>query len=105
MKTLLAIVLVMFTTTVSAENWRDPTALFDARKLEVNKSLITWVRDDNVQARCESESRKRVNKGFGYAMTACSFWDNNTCTIITGKRTTMHDLGHEMRHCFQGSFH
>jgi hypothetical protein len=105
MKTTLAILLVLFTTTVSAEDWRDPHALFNAKKREISKSTITWQLTDNVQKTCEAESRKRGNKGFGYPVSACSFWSGDTCTIITGTKTTTLDMGHELRHCFQGSFH
>jgi hypothetical protein len=71
---------------------------------------ITWNRVDDVRKTCEAESKKRGYGGFGYSVEACSFWavDNkgvNICHIFTRKKTTMHELGHEVRHCFQGTFH
>lgn len=99
-------VLLMFTTTVAqANNWRDPEAKFDASNLMTNKTTITWQRVSNVQKTCEAESKKRGHGGFGYSIGACAFWEANTCTIITSTKPTMHDLGHEVRHCFQGAFH
>ena len=88
----------------------DPEANFPVGNNFTNSTTINWVSVDNVQARCEAESRKRKFGGFGYAVEACSFWDKgpnneNVCTIVTGKSTNMHTLGHETRHCFQGSFH
>ena len=105
MKKALVIILMFIVNTASAENWRDPHALFDAKKREINKSTVTWVLTDNVQKTCEAESRKRGNKGFGFPVSACSFWSGDTCTIITGNKTTTLDMGHELRHCFQGNFH
>ncbi len=86
-------------------NFQDPLAKFDTGNNLVNKSTITWLTTDNLQATCEAESRRRGNKGFGYALEACSFWRGNSCTIITSRQTTQHALGHETLHCFQGAFH
>ena len=86
-------------------NYSSPEAKFDTRKNLVNQSTITWLTVDNLQATCEAESRKRGNNGFGYTLEACSFWVKNTCTIITKKQTSLHALGHETLHCFQGAFH
>lgn len=83
----------------------DPTRPFDTRANYTNQSTITWRPVDDVQKACEAESRKRGFKGFGYGVQACSFFDGNQCTIITGKITNMHSLGHEVRHCFQGNWH
>jgi hypothetical protein len=88
----------------------DPNELTEEEKgrfarLDIDPATITWQRVDNVQKVCEAESRKRGLGGFGYSVYACAFWEQNTCTIITSKRPTLHDLGHETRHCFQGAFH
>lgn len=86
-------------------NWQNPEAKFTASKNATDTKQITWRHTDNVQKECEAESNKRKLGGFGYAVNACSFWDSTTCTIITSQQVTMHTLGHEVRHCFQGSFH
>jgi len=86
-------------------DFRNPESRFDATKLNTNQTTITWRVVYNVQAACEQESRKLGNGGFGYAVDACSFWTGNACTIITNRKATMHELGHETLHCFQGSFH
>lgn len=83
----------------------DPSSNFDTSANYTSSSTITWIPVDNVQKSCEAESRRRGYKGFGYSMFACSFFDGNQCTIITGKKTNMHTLGHEVRHCFQGNWH
>jgi hypothetical protein len=86
-------------------NYRDPDSTFDASKLNTNQTQITWRVVPDVQKACEAESRNLGNKGFGYMVQACSFWAQTTCTIITGKNATMHQLGHETLHCFKGNFH
>ena len=85
--------------------WRNPEAKFNAADSKTDSKQIAWRYTNNVQKECEAESQKRKLGGFGYAVDACSFWDKNSCTIITARQTTMHILGHELRHCFHGSFH
>lgn len=38
---------------------------------------------------------------------ACAFWNvrRKQCTIVTPLETAYNYLGHELRHCFEGSFH
>ena len=38
---------------------------------------------------------------------ACAFWNvrRKDCTVITPMVTGYNYLGHELRHCFEGSFH
>lgn len=38
---------------------------------------------------------------------ACAFWNvrRKECTIVTPLQTGYNYLGHELRHCFEGSFH
>jgi len=98
------IAIITFVTSVSAENWRDPESRFNATAKR-DKSTITWQLTDNVQKTCEAESRRRGLGGFGFGVDACSFWDGDSCIIITGRTTTLHEIGHEMRHCFQGNYH
>lgn len=96
---------IFFTTMTIAENWKNPEAKFNANKLMSDKISLYWHRVDNVQKTCEQESKKRGLGGFGYPISACSFWDKNICEIYTSKSPTLHELGHETRHCFQGNYH
>jgi hypothetical protein len=96
---------MFFSIKSQAQDWKNPEAKFDARKLMTEKSTISWRRVDDVQKTCEAESRKRGFSGFGYRVNACSFWEGGRCDIFTSKSPTTHDLGHETRHCFQGAFH
>jgi len=108
MKKALVLALAVFATTVNAD-WSDPQEPFDASNRVADKMTIEWVISNDIQATCEAESRKRGNNGFGFPLTACSFWTKQptgyVCTIYTKKRPTTFTMGHEVRHCFQGNYH
>ena len=101
----LALVLFLFASNTYAWQGDDPYEAFDATNLMASKSTISWRRADDVTAACDAESRRLGLGGFNKKVLACSFQTTSECTIITGKTTTMHSLGHEARHCFQGSWH
>ena len=106
MKQLIAFFAIAFFATNSvAQEWADPYAKFDAKKNKHETVVLTWVYTDNVTQACDKQSRQRGLGGFGFGVEACSFWDGNTCTIITKKQPNGHELGHEVRHCFQGRYH
>ncbi len=93
-----------------AKNEDDPEASFSTDHNYTKEVIIKWISVKNIQKTCEQESRKRNFGGFGYKVEACSFWDRNKegkaiCSIFTMSKTTMHAIGHEMRHCFQGEWH
>ena len=96
---------VLFPLACIAHDWRNPDATFTTKSNFTHQTTVTWLVVDNVQRTCERESHKRGLGGFGYGVDACSFWRKNTCLIVTGKQTTHAELGHELRHCYQGSFH
>ena len=85
----------------------DPNLAFDASVTRAETVSVTWrkVSKADLQAACAAESKKRGFRPMTDKMQACSFWNGNECTIITPKYTTMHTVGHEFRHCFQGKWH
>ncbi len=85
--------------------WNDAYAPFDATKNAYKTVTLNWLITDDVIKTCSEESKKRGISNFGYNPTACAFWNGNVCTIITKKNPTMHDVGHEVRHCFQFNWH
>ncbi len=93
--------------TVLAADWRDGDAFFSTKLNRKETLVVSWmvVPTNKVQATCEAISKESGLGGFGFALNACSFWHPKTCLIVTGEKTTMHELGHELRHCYQGSFH
>lgn len=96
---------LLFVSSVANANWDDPMRVFDARDNTKSQVNITWRSVADVQKACEAESRKRGNKGFGYTVNACTFWEGNNCVIITKYQVNMHTLGHETLHCFRGNWH
>lgn len=85
---------------------KGPLELYSFTKLNQSKTNVEVIAVDNVQNYCEKESHKRGFGGFkGISMQACSFWSGSTCLIVVPKMTNNDMLGHELRHCFQGSFH
>ena len=90
-------------------DWDNPLETFDSSKKITSHVDLKWVAVDNIQATCESESRKRGNNGFGFKLEACTFWDKTptgySCVMYTKKNPTTFTMGHEVRHCFQGNYH
>jgi hypothetical protein len=109
MKTALVILLVTVSTTAFAQLEKSPFDTFDGTKKMTGTSTITWKTVPNVQEVCSKESQRRGKGKFGYAIDACAFWDQtpkgHVCTIITKPKPNYWDLGHEVRHCFQGNWH
>jgi hypothetical protein len=102
--------LLIVSSIAHAQDWDDAERLFNMQNLMTNKTEVTIVTADNVNAVCEKESRNRGAGGFGYRLEACSFWGKNSyganvCTIVVGKKTSMHTIGHEMLHCLKGNWH
>ena len=104
-KTILAAVLVPIA--CWAQDWRDPIAKFSTKQNRKETLVVSWmvVPTAKVQATCEAISKDSGLGGFGFALDACSFWRKDTCLIVTGAQTTHAEIGHELRHCYQGSFH
>jgi hypothetical protein len=103
----LALISLFLAQSVLANDWDDPYKPFNARKNEHKTVSITWLVVDDIRQACHKEHNRR---GFAAMkvypdIDACSFWEDNKCTIITKKNPTMHDVGHEVRHCFQGNWH
>jgi hypothetical protein len=69
------------------------------------KLSIVWKTAKDVNQACNSENRKHGLREFNYSIEACSFWNSDMCLIITKPKTTMHIIGHELRHCFQKPWH
>jgi hypothetical protein len=112
MKYIIAALLVVAFNANAVEHFdtpENPHEEFSVSHVMSNQIAITFISAADVRAVCDSESRKRGFKGFPFPVEACSFFDtsrvNNKCTIVVGKTTNYHTIGHEMRHCLQGNFH
>ena len=99
------IAISIFASSAVAADWENPEARFDATKNFTSKSTIEWVLTKDLQKTCDRESKRRGLGGFDFPVDACSFWQGPTCIIFTRPAATLHEIGHEMRHCFQGNYH
>lgn len=110
---LLYVTLVSFLMSLSpgahAQEWRNGDLKFDFTQRKTSSAKVNIHTVDNIWKTCEAESRKRGYNGFGYSVDACTFWEHtpmgSTCDVYLAKKTSMHEIGHEIRHCFVGSFH
>lgn len=66
---------------------------------------IWWITVDDPEKECLSYGTRPAP--LFYEIQGCAMVQryDQSCTIITGKNTSMEILGHEMRHCFEGNFH
>jgi len=85
--------------------WNDPLKPFDANVNKRERITLNWKVEEDVVEACHKHSKAMGFKERLGPLTACSFWKGDTCTIITSKTPTMHEVGHEVRHCFQGNWH
>lgn len=91
------------------EYHENPNKPLSTKNNFTNETSIYWEQTDNIQKRCEEESKTRGMGGFGYPVEACSFWGKrlnmDVCHIITPKKVSLATMGHEFFHCFAGDFH
>jgi hypothetical protein len=102
-----ALITAFLTTNVLA-NWDDPNTPFSTNANMHQIVTMTWIPVDDIAKVCHEEGRKRLknfaSRNWGPS-EACAFWTGNNCNIYTKRNPTMHELGHEVRHCFQGGWH
>lgn len=84
-----------------------PTKPFDASEVKYSEMSITWKRVDkkDLLKECQKRAAKIGVTMSNDPVNGCTFWSDDTCLVITAKMTTMHTLGHEMRHCYQRAWH
>jgi len=100
-----ALLILLFVSSLAHADWRDPFEKFDADKNFTSASNITWKIVENPTKTCSAERVRRGYKDNGQAVEACSFWNGSSCTIITKRMVDRDTIGHEVQHCFQGSWH
>ena len=69
----------------------------------IDKPTVSWLIREDVAEYCKTKFELPT----GSNLLACSIWvkEKKLCTIITGPNTSHVILGHEIRHCFEGTFH
>jgi len=81
-----------------------PFVLFDARPRPRGPAVtVEWLTSRNVNRDCQ----KVMGRDTPYEVEACAVYFPNKarCVIITAPKTTLWAIGHEFRHCVQGSWH
>lgn len=105
------LVLLSLSSTVNADMEKSAYEMYSATDNFTTNVKVTWQIVDNIQKTCDDIKVKHTGKKYGYSVDACSVWSKpgifgqHECTIITGKRVNNDIIGHELHHCFQGSFH
>ena len=84
-----------------------PGRIFDMKKNLTNKTTveIKYVKESEIQAACNAQSRKFGFNGFPSGALACSWQWRDRCIIIFPEKVDMRTVGHEMMHCLQGNWH
>jgi hypothetical protein len=106
----ISFICLVFFANSSHSQWtfnNDGSRQFDMRKNEraTVKVTIESVDPRRVKDACDKKSVALGNGGFKEEMLACTFWSGSKCHIIVAHRVDMRTIGHEVMHCFQGSWH
>jgi hypothetical protein len=97
--------ILLLSASVTHADWQDPESPFDAGKNDAVTKQLSWHISKDIQKTCEQEHVKRGFAKPTWRVDACSFWKGDTCDIFTKPNPTLHDIGHELRHCYQGHYH
>lgn len=73
----------------------------------MNDVKVRWEVRENVAEVCGRAAKISAAQAWMTPPLACAMWNvaSKECVIITGKRVSHVELGHELRHCFEGNFH
>ena len=73
----------------------------------MNDVKVRWEVRENVAEVCGRAAKLSSTQAWITPPLACAMWNvaSKECVIITGKKVSHVELGHELRHCFEGNFH
>lgn len=73
----------------------------------MNDVKVRWEVRENVAEVCGRAAKLSTTQAWMTPPLACAMWNvaSKVCVIITGKKVSHVELGHELRHCFEGNFH
>jgi len=74
--------------------------IFHAKQRHLLKT-VKWVVVEDLEQACFGHP---PNPGEG-ELRGCAKFTPKSCTIYTKRRTSLANLGHEVRHCFEGRWH
>lgn len=97
---------LMFITNMAyAVDQRNPYEAVDMNKNFTNNIQLDIRAVPNPTPECHKERLRRGFTSRNQSVDACTFWEQNKCTIIVGIKTDRDTLGHELQHCLQGAWH
>jgi hypothetical protein len=100
-----ALLVLLFATSLVHAGQEDPFEKVDMSKNFTNKITLTVQAVANPTDACHKERLRRGFTSRNQSVDACTFWEQNQCTIIVGLKTDRDTLGHELQHCLQGPWH
>lgn len=73
----------------------------------MNEVKVRWEVRENVVEFCSRAAKISAAQAWMTPPLACAMWNvaSKECVIVTGKKVSHVELGHELRHCFEGNFH
>jgi hypothetical protein len=73
----------------------------------MNDVKVRWEVRENVSEVCGRAAKISATQAWMTPPLACAMWNvaSKECVIITGTKVSHVELGHELRHCFEGNFH
>ena len=73
----------------------------------MNEVKVRWEVRDNVVEFCSRAANISTAQAWMTPPLACAMWNvaSKECVIVTGEKVSHVELGHELRHCFEGNFH
>lgn len=73
----------------------------------MNDVKVRWEVRGDVATVCGRAAKLSTTQAWMTPPLACAMWNvsSKECVIITGKKVSHVELGHELRHCFEGNFH
>jgi hypothetical protein len=74
--------------------------VFKTQPKHVQK-YIQWIIVEDLEQACYGKPK---NPGDG-ELRGCAKFTPKTCVIYTKRITSLANLGHEMRHCYEGAWH
>ena len=109
MKKILAATLMLAVGTAHAQ-WsfdNSPGRVFDMKNNVTTETTveIRYVKNSEIQAACNAQSRAFGLNGFPNGAVACTWFWNDRCVMILPEKVDMRTVGHEFLHCLQGNWH
>jgi hypothetical protein len=95
------VILLLVVSNVYAQNQAGKHDL-DFTALPVHQAKrVEWIVTERVDEVCQGLAP--LSNGHKYI--ACTKFNDNACIVYTKPNLTLAELGHEMRHCFEGHWH